>query len=659
MTTFPMELQLLFTAEKLQLNPLLSKGAVREGRFTVKSLDTGGYLTIDGLQWQALTAFAQPKTVPEVLRNLIAERKCPALHDFYELIVKAQRASVLQVSPSPVQQPVPVGWRFNLVPRVACRLGGALLVVGLLAIMIWPPCLPGGNWLGIIYTILAGYLGAAAMVSLGNVLGASVLHAAGGDAYRPRLSWFWLLPHFSLDLRDVQLVDARAQLGMELIRPAPLGLLVAVLCLWWPQAALLPALLFALKVRPCFGGAICRAITIYWGKPVLDTSSHMLFPANRNWAGLWRTTRLQFDWRVVTARLVWSLLWVGGITTLGSWIAGVAVSELIFDWHFWKIFGVVYAITMAIPAGVFACVAAMESMRQPLLAAKKYWRVRRQRLRALDQPCTMKTITSTLAISSVCQQLPLDRRRVLAEQVIVVTFPRGSMLADFSQPADHIHLIVSGAIDVYRRTPKGRAHRVWRAIEGDVVGAETLVEPHPLGWRLKARGPVIALRLPREVFVNEIVARLGTVASQALIHRVPFLRQNPLCRNWHPQAITRFASISRMVTFANGGYVLIESHESQGLFFIYEGEAQVVRGNRRISRLRYGGFIGEIGLLQYSASTASVIADGPLSCLAIDKMVFFRFLTQNYEVALEVERLSSQRLGKPVFPLEGTSFEVY
>jgi len=84
-----------------------------------------------------------------------------------------------------------------------------------------------------------------------------------------------------------------------------------------------------------------------------------------------------------------------------------------------------------------------------------------------------------------------------------------------------------------------------------------------------------------------------------------------------------------------------------------------VRGNRRISRLRYGGFIGEIGLLQNSASTASVIADGPLSCLAIDKMVFFRFLTQNYEVALEVERLSSQRLGKPVFPLESTSFEVY
>ena len=129
---------------------------------------------------------------------------------------------------------------------------------------------------------------------------------------------------------------------------------------------------------------------------------------------------------------------------------------------------------------------------------------------------------------------------------------------------------------------------------------------------------------------------LGALA-QALIHRVPFLRQNHLCRNWHPQAINRFASISRLVTYSPGSEVLIESHDSQGLFFIYEGQAEVTRQKRRLSRLGIGGFIGEIGLLQNSASTATVVADGPLSCLAIDKTVFFRFLTQNYEVGLEVE----------------------
>jgi CRP-like cAMP-binding protein len=653
-----MDLQLLFTAERLQLNRLLTKGAVKKGRFTLKTLDIGGYLTVDELQWEVLSAFAQPKTVPEILRNLIVERKCPALRDFYELIIKAQRSGVLQTAPNPDKQLVPVVWRLSLSFGVACWLGAALLVSGLVAIAIWPPRLPSGTWSEIMLAILAGYFGVAAAVSLGNVLGVSVLHAAGRDAFRPQFSWSWLLPHFNIDLRDWILVETPAQLGIHLMRLAPLGLLVTAVCIWWPQAALLPVIVLGLQLRPCFGGAISQAINASFGKPVLDTCRHLLFPANWNWGGLWRAARLQFDRPVVVARLVWGLLWIGGMTILSIRAAGVAVSDLILDWHFWKVFAVVFAIALAIPVGVMICIAAVESVRQPLRMVKKRQRTRQLRKQAVHQPVTMKTITSTLAISPVCQQLPVDRRQALAEQVTVAIIQRGTILANFNQPASEIYLIVSGAVNVYRRTQKGRVLRVWQAIEGDIVGAEEMVDPDSLGWRLKARSPVVALRLPREVFENEIIARLGPALVQALIHRVPFLRQNHLCRNWHPQAISRFATISRVVKFSAGSYVLIEDHYSQALFFIYEGQAQVVRHKRRISRLGHGDFIGEIGLMQNSSSTASVIAEGPLSCLAIDKMVFFRFLSQNYEVGLEVERMSSQRLGKPVFPLATSSFEI-
>jgi CRP-like cAMP-binding protein len=271
----------------------------------------------------------------------------------------------------------------------------------------------------------------------------------------------------------------------------------------------------------------------------------------------------------------------------------------------------------------------------------------------------MKTISSILVVSPLCQRLQIDRRRALEDKLTVVTFRQGSVLSDFSQPATDIHLIVSGAVDVYRRTSKGRPQKAWQAVEGDVIGVEELIEPHPLGWRLVARSPLIALRIPRDIFQKEIMDRLGVATVLALTHHVPFLRQNLLCRNWHPQAINRFATIIRVAPFSSGGYVLSEDHESQGLFFIYEGEAYVERHKRRVARLGVGGFIGEIGLLQNSAATASVVADGPLTCLTIDKTYFFRFLTQNYEVALEIERLSSQRLGRPVFPLRADSFEVY
>ena len=654
-----MDLQLLFTAERLQLNPHLTKGADSNGRFTIKALDTGSYLTIDRLQLGALLAFNKPTTVPEALRNLIVERKCPALRDFYELVLKAQRTGVLQTGPSPITQQVPLMWKFGLPPKAARWLGVVFVITGLLSLAIVPPHLPGGSTMTAITGLVVGYVAAAIAVSLGNVLGVSALHAAGGDGLHPRISWPWLLPHFGISLRDCLLADGSAQLGIHLVRLAPIGLLVTFLSLLHPQSSLVPAIIFAVMIRPCFGGAINKAIHAGLGKPVLDTSHHLIFPANKSWGGLQHSARMHFDPPVIAARVLWAVLWIAGVTMFVIRSAGLTPAEMFLDWHFWTNFVFVLAVAVVIPASVIAYASVMETVRSPFRASKRYWRNRQQRKQAVDQPVTMKTISSILVVSPLCQRMQIDRRRAIESKLTVVTFRQGAVLADFSQPATDIHLIVSGAVDVYRRTPKGRPQRAWQAIEGDLVGAEELVEPHPLGWRLVARSPVIALRMPPEVFQKEIMDRLGAATVLALTHHVPFLRQNQLCRHWHPQAINRFATITRVATFPTGSYVLSENHDSQGLFFIYEGEAFVERNKRRLSRLGIGGFIGEIGLLQNSVATASVVADGPLTCLTIDKTYFFRFLTQNYEVAMEVERLSSQRLGRPVFPLRPDSFEVY
>jgi CRP-like cAMP-binding protein len=651
-----MDLQLLFTAERLQLSPHISKGVDSNGRFTLKTLDTGGYLTIDRLQLGALLAFSKPTTVPEALRTLIIERKCPALRDFYELVLKAQRIGVLQTGPSPVSQLVPVIWKFGLPPKVARWLGVGSILLGLLALGVFPMVLHGGGTLSFLVSLLFGYVLSALAISLGYVLGVSALHSAGGDGFHPRIGRPWLLPHFSINLRDALLTDSSSQVAIHLVVLAPISLLTAFLCFARSPVALLPAIVFAVMIRPCFGGTINEAIHAGLGKPVLDTSRNLIFPANKSWSGLQHSAWVHFDPWVIAARMGWAILWIACVSIFA--IHGTHL-EVSLEWHSWTYFAFALVGAIAIPSAVFAYASVMESVRRPLKAARRYWRNRQQRKLAVDQPVTMKTISSTLVVSPLCQRLQIDRRRALEDKLTVVTFRKGTILSDFTQPATDIHLIVSGAVDVYRRSSKGRPQKAWQAIEGDFIGTEELVEPHPLGWKLVARSPLIALRMPREIFQKEIMDRLGAATVLALTHHVPFLRQNQLCRHWHPQAINRFATITRIATFPSGGYVLSEDHDSQGLFFIYEGEAFIERHKRRVSRLGIGGFIGEIGLLQNSTATASVVADGPLTCLTIDKTYFFRFLTQNYEVALEFERLSSQRLGRPVFPLRADSFDVY
>lgn len=69
-----------------------------------------------------------------------------------------------------------------------------------------------------------------------------------------------------------------------------------------------------------------------------------------------------------------------------------------------------------------------------------------------------------------------------------------------------------------------------------------------------------------------------------------------------------------------------------------------------------GEFFGEIGLMQNSSPNATVTANEGTRCLRIPRIELLRFVTHNYAVALEIERVSSKRLGRPLFPLRSGDF---
>jgi hypothetical protein len=46
------------------------------------------------------------------------------------------------------------------------------------------------------------------------------------------------------------------------------------------------------------------------------------------------------------------------------------------------------------------------------------------------------------------------------------------------------------------------------------------------------------------------------------------------------------------------------------------------------------------------------------SCLTLNRVEVIRFISRHYRIALQLERLCSERLGYPIFPLKGQSFDV-
>ena len=161
----------------------------------------------------------------------------------------------------------------------------------------------------------------------------------------------------------------------------------------------------------------------------------------------------------------------------------------------------------------------------------------------------------------------------------------------------------------------------------------------------------VSIAKDRTVADELILSRVKLTQITNLVQKLPFLAKLSLCRNWHMQAVQRFAELSRIQDYKAGDVILQEGYYSENFFIIFEGEAQTTKNGKRRSVMHAGSFFGEIGLLQNSNATAQVAARDEARCLCIPRREFLRFVAHNYTVALELERVSSQRLGRPIFPL--------
>jgi CRP-like cAMP-binding protein len=159
-----------------------------------------------------------------------------------------------------------------------------------------------------------------------------------------------------------------------------------------------------------------------------------------------------------------------------------------------------------------------------------------------------------------------------------------------------------------------------------------------------------------DVFRHSVIDKLGPILVYDLTYKLAFLRRLGVCAHWDAPAVARFSRLAHLVAYRDGDTIVRQSEESHWFYILYDGVAQVLRGEKLLARLKAGDFFGEIGLLQNSVAQATVKAQGEVQCLQIDRSSFLRFMTHNHHVALELERISSARLGHPIFPLRSAPF---
>lgn len=641
-----MEINLILTANQWQLASQLERTKPYGGVLIIKNIPERTYLAVTPLQWQVLGRFSSPHLVPQVLESIIEDRACPALSEFYELILKAVQARIL-VTPGQTVAAIPaLNWRFTLDPvRLRIPLW-ILFAAGFGFTAGLQPELPS--------TLAAwscSFLSLVVACLLGFTLSASLLRGGGGEVYLRR---GWLICN-----EDARMLRPAAHRTVTL---APLAVLAAgtgILTWSRPEWSLLPLVGLLFLARPLGGGRCNRMIRARAGRRLSDADHSFLFPPNRSTRMRLKLVRTGLfnavTWLEIGYAVLWTLVvgyFVGVLTEVPSWT--LAFWETQGPRLAWAIMGPLVLLAILYAGSEFYLFlrararARRETMRQ-------WWR---RWFGRKPESVPENERLSAVRRSALLRTLPPPVQFATAKALTLHRAGPWRLLQDFEAPAPKVWLILSGQVGIYRKLPSGRRVRVQVLAEDNLVGLHAAADPVLPQFQYRTLTPVVLLQLDWAQAAELILARIPAATLANYIQKLPFLARISLCQNWHLLAVQRFAEMARITNYHPDEAILQEGCMTEDFFVMFEGGARVMRKGRLRGLVGSGDFFGEIGLLQNSAAMARVVANPGARGLCIRRREFLRFVAHNYTVALRLERVSSQRLGHPIFPMPPGNFQM-
>jgi CRP-like cAMP-binding protein len=488
---------------------------------------------------------------------------------------------------------------------------------------------------------------------------ASVLSAGNNEVYRPHLHWQTIVPHFALDMRDIRMADSPRQLATWYGRLAPLAIIAAVALFLGENWSAIPAVGLLIYLRPV-SGVFGQTVSLLRRRPRLDVDHNLLFTLNHEPSRRLNIVWRQFDWRSTAVELVlglgWALLTANVVFNFFSRSLLTTLAD-ITNWQ--RILP--YVLEGVALAGFAWCAyefwpTVRKSVRTFVSRSRQRW----QRWHVSVEPTyTESTLRQLIAKNPLLRRLDAETQAELANLLRPLTAKAFRTIVSNKEPFLKVGLIASGLAAAYHPRKAGRKALAFHLSEGDLFGVNNIVNGSSEKMEIRSKTPLFAFVLSTADFERLVVAKLGNEMVYNLTHKLPFLGGLSLCAHWGPQATARFAQISQMVKYKKGDLIVQENDDVQAFYIIYEGSVRSMRGTRRKGRIRRGGYFGEISLLQNGSSTSSLIAQEETLCLALSKSDFLRFVRHNYYVALTLERISSKRLGRPIFPLNPNTIEVY
>ena len=118
----------------------------------------------------------------------------------------------------------------------------------------------------------------------------------------------------------------------------------------------------------------------------------------------------------------------------------------------------------------------------------------------------------------------------------------------------------------------------------------------------------------------------------------------PLFSSLSRRHIRKVAGIGRIARFHNATAIIRAGDPGDSFYVVIDGEVSVRRRGLPPLTLGTGSFFGEMALLDGGARTATVMAKGPVTCLAITRPRFLKLLRDEPTIAIGLLEEVTRRL---------------
>jgi CRP-like cAMP-binding protein len=134
------------------------------------------------------------------------------------------------------------------------------------------------------------------------------------------------------------------------------------------------------------------------------------------------------------------------------------------------------------------------------------------------------------------------------------------------------------------------------------------------------------------------------VVSLSREEKVARLERVALFEGCSGDVIEQVADATGQASFDDGEPIVRQGQVGNGLYIVLAGGVRVVGGTTELGRLGPGESFGELSVIDQQPRTATVVADGPTTCLALASWDLLALLQRDHRLALNLLRSLAARL---------------